>query len=140
MRWTRSVRGGLLALLAGALLLPNLLAATVHRPAIADSCRCSNHACCARATNFACPLARAGQGCARTRAATTPGMRAGCGCHQGGEAGGLAEQKPGVFSALSVGFEAQIEKKLLCFANSARLVSPVATPEPPPPRAALRPA
>ena len=134
------MRVGLLALLAGALLLPDLLAAAVHQPPVGANCRCSNHACCTRATTVACPLARAGQSCARTRDTNTPGMRAGCGCHQGGEAGSLARQKPGVCSALFGGFAPPSEKAFRCLANSAGLSSPVATPEPPPPRAALRPA
>ena len=137
---TRAVRVGLLALLVGALVLPVLVAAAVRPSAAGSACRCSNHACCTNAQRAACPLARAGKRCERTDEASGPGMRAGCGCHQGGETGMLAHQKPGVCPAQLGQLESARESSHRYFVQPERPASPAATPEPPPPRLTLRPA
>lgn len=145
MRWT--LRFGCLALLAGALVLPELIDACVRRPSGAASCRCSNHACCtsaASAASAACPLARSGQACARPRTVTRPGepgrpgLRAGCGCHQGGEAGTLAQQKSTLPAGRLAGFAGPRDNGRHLPAQPVPVSSPTLAPEPPPPRAALR--
>lgn len=136
-----SLRAACLGLLAGALVLPELVDACIRRPPGAASCRCSNHACCtpaASAAGAACPLARSGQACARPRAATEPGLRAGCGCHQGGKAGALAQGKPALPAGRLAGFAGPRVNGSHLPAQPVPVSSPILVPEPPPPRAALR--
>lgn len=147
---TWALRVGCLTLLAGALVLPELVDACVRRPPGAASCRCSNHACCtpaataASAASAACPLARSGQACARPRAATRPGgpggpgLRAGCGCHQGGEAGTIAPGKSALPAGRLAGFAGPRDHGRHLPTQPVPVSSPTQVPEPPPPRATLR--
>lgn len=136
-----SLRAGCLGLLAGALVLPELVDACIRRPPGAASCRCSNHACCtpaASAAGAACPLARSGQACARPRAATGPGLRAGCDCQQGGEAGTLAPPKSTLPAGRLASFAGPRDNGRYPPVQPVPVSSPTQIPEPPPPRAALR--
>lgn len=141
------LRAACAALLAAALVLPALVEAFERGPSGSAECRCSNHACCpakrspSGPASPACPLARAGMDCARSRPPQTPGLRAGCGCHQGGAHAVLAQLKAALFSADRTGLA-----PLPPLPEMAHRLSPLQTPlsslafapDPPPPRPTLR--
>lgn len=140
------LRASCAALLAAALVLPALVEALDRGPTSSAECRCSNHACCtvkrnpsgpASPASPACPLARAGLDCARSRPAQTPGLRAGCGCHQGGEHAVLALPKAALFSPHLAGLAPLPETTPRLSAIQTPLSSLPFAPEPPPPRSAL---
>ena len=138
------LRASCAALLAAALVLPALVEALDRGPSGSAECRCSNHACCtakrgaASPAGPACPLLRAGLACAPSRPAKTPELRAGCGCHQRGEHAALTAPKAALLSARLAGLAPPPQ-------TAARLSVPQTspsilrfTPDPPPPRSALR--
>lgn len=138
LRWI--LRVGCTALLGATLMLPELAESLVPRAPGGSGCRCANHACCALGSTSACPLSRGGRGCARARAPREPGLRSACDCSPGGEAAALPRQEP----ALPPGRLPALETPILragpppSFPLAFSSLRP--TPDPPPPRAALRPA
>lgn len=141
------LRAACAAILAAALVLPALFEAFERGPSGSAECRCSNHACCTAKRNPsgpaspaspACPLLRAGLDCARSRAAQTPGLRAGCGCHQGGEHAVLALPKAALFSPHLAGLAPLPETAPGLSAPQTPLSSLPFPPDPPPPRSTLR--
>ena len=147
MTWRTNLRAGGAALLAAALVLPAFVEAFERGASRGAECRCSNHACCTSRpvpagqtspSGAACPLARAGLECARSPRAETPGLRAGCGCHQGGDDAILAPPKAALFSPHPDGPAPPRETAHGLFAPQTPLSSLRFAPDPPPPRPALR--
>lgn len=135
-RWI--LRVGCTALLGAALMLPELVAGLVSGAPGESGCHCANRACCSLASASACPLSRSGKGCARSHAPKGPGLRAGCDCSTGGEASTLTRQEPalppGRLPSLETLHLGNGRLHVVLFALSAILH----TPDPPPPRTALR--